>query len=122
MIKIALYLRSFLPCQLKRSLDPLDGSTVLDSKQWTNPNWKFDENGVMPRGKGNNSVKAYGDAQIHLEFRFEPSDNPEWTGQLYGNSGIFLMSGYEMQVVNSYQNPTFADGTCGSIYGQTLPS
>ena len=106
----------------KYSLDPLTGSTVLNSKQWTNPNWKFDENGVMPRGKGNNSTrKAYGDAQIHLEFRFEPSDNPEWTGQLYGNSGIFLMSGYEMQVVNSYQNPTFADGTCGSIYGQHPP-
>ena len=31
------------------------------------------------------------------------------------------MSGYEMQVVNSYQNPTFADGTCGSIYGQHPP-
>jgi hypothetical protein len=106
----------------KCSLDPLTGSTVLDSKQWTNPNWKFDENGVMPRGKGNNSThKAYGDAQIHLEFRFELSDNPDWKGQLYGNSGIFLMSGYEMQVVNSYQNPTFADGTCGSIYGQHPP-
>jgi hypothetical protein len=31
------------------------------------------------------------------------------------------MSGYEMQVVNSYQNPTFADGTCGAIYGQHPP-
>ena len=97
-------------------------ATQLDSTQWTNPNWVLDKNGVMPRGKGNNStVKAYGDARIHLEFRFDQSDNPDWKGQLYGNSGIFLMSGYEMQVVNSFQNPTFADGTCGSIYGQHPP-
>ena len=105
----------------KCSLDPLAGSTVLNSKQWTNLNWKFDDNGVMPEKGNNSTLKSYGDAQIHLEFRFEPSDNPEWKGQLYGNSGIFLMSGYEMQVVNSYQNPTFADGTCGSIYGQHPP-
>jgi hypothetical protein len=97
-------------------------ATALNASQWTNPNWVFDKNGVMPRGKGNNStVKAYGDARIHLEFRFDPSDNPDWKGQLYGNSGIFLMSGYEIQVVNSFQNPTFADGTCGSIYGQHPP-
>ncbi len=97
-------------------------ATVLDASQWTNADWKFDDTGVMPRGKGNNLTKqSYGDARIHLEFRFEPSDNPEWKGQLYGNSGIFLMSGYELQVVNSFQNPTFADGTCGSIYGQHPP-
>ena len=95
---------------------------VLDASQWTNADWKFDDTGVMPRGKGNNLTKqSFGDARIHLEFRFEPSDNPEWKGQLYGNSGIFLMSGYELQVVNSFQNPTFADGACGSIYGQHPP-
>ena len=59
--------------------------------------------------------------RIHLEFCFDPSDDLNWTGQLYGNSGVFLMSGYELQVVNSYQNPTFADGHCGSIYGQQPP-
>jgi hypothetical protein len=97
-------------------------ATVLDAKQWTNPNWKFDQQGVLSRDKGNNSTKtAYGNARIHLEFRFEPSTDPAWTGQLYGNSGVFLMSGYELQVVNSHQNPTFADGTCGSIYGQHPP-
>ncbi|MDA7915967.1 DUF1080 domain-containing protein [Verrucomicrobia bacterium] len=97
-------------------------ATVLDAGQWSNPNWKIDKQGVMSRGKGKNSTKeAYGNARIHLEFRFEPSDDPEWTGQLYGNSGVFLMSGYELQVVNSYENPTFADGTCGSIYGQHPP-
>ena len=57
---------------------------------FSNADWKFDDTGVMPRGKGNNLTKqSFGDARIHLEFRFEPSDNPEWKGQLYGNSGIF---------------------------------
>lgn len=97
-------------------------ATVLDASQWSNPNWKFDADGVVPRSKGNNSTKeSYGTARIHLEFRFDPSDDPQWQGQLYGNSGVFLMSGYELQVVNSYQNPAVADGTCGSIYGQQPP-
>ena len=101
---------------------PPAGATVLDASQWSNPEWKFDTDGVMPRSKGNNAtVESYGSARIHLEFRFDPSDDPEWTGQLYGNSGVFLMSGYEMQVVNTYQNTTFADGHCGAIYGQHPP-
>ncbi len=97
-------------------------ATVLDASQWTNANWVVDDQGVMPRGKGNNSTKQeYGNARIHLEFRFDPSDDPDWAAQLYGNTGVFLMSGYELQVVNSYQNPTFADGHCASIYGQHPP-
>ena len=107
----------------KECIIPVPGkATVLDADQWTNPNWKINQQGVMSRGKGKNSTKtAYGNARIHLEFRFEPSDDPNWRGQLYGNSGVFLMSGYELQIVNSYENPTFADGTCGSIYGQHPP-
>ena len=97
-------------------------ATILNASQWTNPNWKFNQDGVMARAKGNNLTKqAYGDSRIHLEFRFDLSDNPDWTGQLYGNSGVFLMSGYELQIVNSFQNPTFADGMCGAIYGQHPP-
>ena len=106
----------------KCSLPAPKNATVLDATQWTNADWQFDKKGVMPRSKRSNLTKqSYGDARIHLEFRLDPSDNSEWKGQLYGNSGIFLMSGYELQVVNSFQNPTFADGTCGSIYGQHPP-
>ncbi len=103
-------------------LPPPEQATVLDAAQWTNQDWKFDAQGVMSRGKGYNQTKeAYGNARIHLEFRFKPNDEPAWQGQLYGNSGIFLMSGYELQVLNSYQNPTFADGYCGAVYGQQPP-
>lgn len=104
------------------SLPAPETATVLDASQWTNPAWVIDEQGVMPRGKGNNATKeAYGNMRLHLEFRFDPSDDPAWRGQLYGNSGLFLMSGYELQMVNSFENPTFADGHCGAIYGQHPP-
>ncbi len=99
-----------------------EGATPLDAACWDNPGWSIDEQGVMRRGEGHNATnEAYGSARIHVEFRFEPHDDPEWTAQLYGNSGVFLMSGYELQVVNSWQNPSFADGHCGAIYGQHPP-
>ena len=107
-------------CQVARPSNAL----VLDASQWSNPNWKFDEQAVMPRGKGHNPTKKeFGDARIHLEFRFDPATKEEYEGksQLYGNSGIFLMSAYELQVVNSFQNDTFADGFCGAVYGQHPP-
>ena len=97
---------------------------ALDANQWTNPNWKFDKDGAMPRGQGHNPTKKeFGDARIHLEFRFDPATESEYEGksQLYGNSGIFLMSAYELQVLNSFQNDTFADGSCGAVYGQHPP-
>ena len=97
---------------------------VLDAKQWSNPNWKFDKDGAMPRGQGHNPTKQeFGDARIHLEFRFDPATESEYESksQLYGNSGIFLMSAYELQVLNSFQNNTFADGSCGAVYGQHPP-
>ena len=99
-------------------------AVVLDKDQWSNPNWKFDEQGVMPRGKGHNPTKEeFGNAQIHLEFRFDPAKKEQYEGkaQLYGNSGVFLMSAYELQVLNSFQNDTFADGSCGAVYGQHPP-
>jgi hypothetical protein len=107
-------------CQVEIPVNAL----VLDADQWTNPNWKFDKDGAMPRGQGHNPTKnEFGNAQIHLEFRFDPATESEYEGksQLYGNSGIFLMSAYELQVLNSFQNDTFADGSCGSVYGQHPP-
>ena len=54
----------------------------LDVDQWTNPNWKFNDLGVMPRGQGHNPTKQeFGDAQIHLEFRFDPASESEYEGK-----------------------------------------
>jgi hypothetical protein len=65
------------------------------------------------------SRRKFGSFQLHLEFR-EPTP-PEGEGQERGNSGVFLMSHYEIQLLDSYDNVTYADGQAGAVYGQTPP-
>jgi hypothetical protein len=71
-------------------------------------------------GTGNIHTKqGFGDCQLHLEWR-EPSV-VHGDGQSRGNSGVMLMSLFEVQVLDSWQNPTYADGAVGGIYGQYPP-
>ena len=65
------------------------------------------------------SKEKFRAAQIHLEFNI-PS-MPDQHGQLRGNSGVFLQGLYEIQVLDSYNNPTYANGSCGALYGQYAP-
>lgn len=65
------------------------------------------------------SRQAFGDMQLHIEWQVPELEGK--TGQQYGNSGIFLMGLYELQVLNSYENPTYANGQAGSIYKQHVP-
>ncbi len=65
------------------------------------------------------SKQGFGDCQLHIEFA-APTP-PEGHSQGRGNSGVFLMSTYEVQVLDSYQNHTYADGQCAAIYGQHPP-
>ena len=75
---------------------------------------------VCKTGEGHMVSKdKFHDAQIHVEFRI-PS-MPDQHGQLRGNSGIVLHGIYEVQILDSYQNPTYADGSCGSYYGHNAP-
>lgn len=65
------------------------------------------------------SKQSFGDVQLHLEFR---SPNPPTkSSQDRGNSGIWFMQRYEVQILDSYQNPTYADGTAGAVYGWKPP-
>ena len=74
---------------------------------------------VIP-GTGNIQTREhFGDVQLHLEFRCPPEIKGE--GQGRGNSGVFLMGLYEIQVLDNYNNPTYADGTVGGLYGQRPP-
>ncbi len=85
------------------------------------PDWTID-NGelVVPKDKGAiASKKSFGDMQLHVEW-FVPVLEGK-TGQAYGNSGIFLMGLYEIQVLNSYENETYSNGQAGSIYKQHSP-
>ena len=63
--------------------------------------------------------QAFGDAQLHIEFR-TPTP-PKGDSQERGNSGVFLMGLYEVQVLDSYHNITYADGHAAAIYGQYPP-
>jgi hypothetical protein len=65
------------------------------------------------------SVRRFGDVQLHLEWQ-APAP-PKGEGQDRGNSGVFLMGLYEVQVLDSYQNDTYPDGQAGAIYGQSPP-
>lgn len=74
---------------------------------------------VVP-GTGNiRTRRSFGDGQWHLEFATPAEVRGESQGR--GNSGVFLMGLYEIQVLDSYENPTYADGSAGAIYGQKPP-
>ncbi len=74
---------------------------------------------VQPGSGPIETKKKFGDAQLHIEW-LSPVD-PGKSGQYYSNSGIFFMGLYEIQVLNSYENETYANGQAGSIYKQTIP-
>jgi hypothetical protein len=85
------------------------------------PAWKV-ENGYMEvvhNGGDLFTKEKFGDIQLHLEWA-APAE-VDGTSQWRGNSGILLMGYYEMQVLDSYNNPTYADGQAGAIYGQWPP-
>jgi len=65
------------------------------------------------------SKAQFGDIQLHVEWR--SPKKVEGEGQRRGNSGIFLPGRYEVQILDSYQNPTYVNGQCASIYKQQPP-
>jgi hypothetical protein len=83
--------------------------------------WKVRE-GYLEVVAGSGSIetrRGFGDVQLHVEW-MAPFP-PEGEGQDRGNSGVYLMSTYEVQVLDSYQNDTYPDGQAGSVYGQYPP-
>jgi hypothetical protein len=65
------------------------------------------------------TVRSFSDCQLHLEWATPAV--PKGEGQERGNSGVFLMGHYEVQVLDSYRNRTYADGQAAAIYGQFPP-
>jgi hypothetical protein len=74
---------------------------------------------VSPGSGSLYSARPFADVQLHIEWA-TPAP-PRGEGQGRGNSGVFLMSRYEIQVLDSYQNDTYADGQAGALYGQRPP-
>ena len=65
------------------------------------------------------TLQGFGDCQLHVEF-VTPTP-PHGDSQGRGNSGVFLMGVYEVQVLDSYDNITYADGQCSAVYGEYPP-
>jgi hypothetical protein len=74
---------------------------------------------VVPKTGNIASVQTFGDVQLHVEWRTPMPAKGD--GQERGNSGIFFMGLYELQVLDSFDNKTYPDGQAGAIYGQFPP-
>lgn len=78
--------------------------------------------GVMQTAAGKGSIEtkeSFGDIQLHVEFA-TPSE-VKGDGQGRGNSGVYLAGMFEIQVLDSYNNPTYPDGQAAAMYGQFPP-
>jgi hypothetical protein len=81
---------------------------------------------TVSKGQGNIETKrTFKNYQLHIEWKIP--ENITCTGQARGNSGVFLAStgpgdaGYELQVLDSYNNKTYVNGQAASIYKQAIP-
>ncbi len=118
--------------QDKAGTAPSDAVVLFDGKDishWQSsdkgqnvaPKWKV-EAGYMVADNGAGSIftkESFGDIQLHIEWSapMPASGN----GQGRGNSGVIIMRNYEVQVLDSYDNVTYADGQAGAVYGQHPP-
>lgn len=111
---------------------PADATVLFDGQglsQWAqsrngqlvDAEWPV-RDGYFETGAGSGSIvtrESFGDVQLHLEFA-TPSE-VEGFSQGRGNSGVILMGRYEIQVLDSYNNVTYADGQAASVYGEYPP-
>jgi hypothetical protein len=83
--------------------------------------WKIQDGymEVVPKSGILRTKEKFGDFQLHLEFATPAK--VEGSSQGRGNNGVNIWGKYEIQVLDSYNNPTYADGQAGAIYGQTPP-
>jgi hypothetical protein len=120
------------------SAPPSDAIVLFDGKsldQWVNTSDKAPANwtvagGIMTVSKGRGATnietkRSFHNYQLHIEWRIPA--NVTGTDQNRGNSGVFLAStgrgdaGYELQIMDSYNNRTYSNGQAGSIYKQGIP-
>jgi hypothetical protein len=108
----------------KNAIRLFDGK---DASAWTMRNgggeckWIID-NGELQVNVGTGDIltkRKFKDYQLHVEFKIPLM--PEAHSQGRGNSGVYNHGLYEIQVLDSFNNDTYAKGGCGAIYGQKDP-
>jgi 3-keto-disaccharide hydrolase len=107
---------------------PSDAIVLFDGKdlaQWKSASggeakWEVKDGYVQVNGTGNIMTKEeFGPVQLHVEWATPAEVKGE--GQGRGNSGVYLQGRYEVQVLDSYRNPTYFNGQAGAIYGISAP-
>lgn len=107
---------------------PSDAIVLFDGKDlshWKGSSggeakWKVEDGVATVNGTGEIlTQEEFGDVQLHVEWA-APSE-VKGNGQERGNSGIYLQGRYEIQVLDSYQNPTYFNGQAGAFYGNAAP-
>ena len=101
---------------------PSDAIVLFDGKDlnhWQPSKWHI-ENDELVVTEGNlESKQSFGDCQLHLEW--QAPDPPRGPQMNRGNSGVFFMKRYEVQVSDSYTEKIYPDGSAAAIYGETPP-
>jgi hypothetical protein len=102
---------------------PSDAIVLFDGKDMSafrqGDDWHVRDGYVVADKHDIDTKQAFGDCQLHVEWA-EP-EKVVGSGQGRGNSGVFMMSNYEIQVLDSYDNDTYYDGQCAGIYKQHPP-
>ncbi len=112
---------------------PSDAVVLFDGTEASLANWESDKTPdeptkwivkdgslqCMPGSGYIRSKETFGDCQLHVEWA--APEKVQGNSQGRGNSGVFLMGQTEIQVLDNFQNPTYADGAAGSVYGVNPP-
>jgi len=113
--------------ELEQGAKPPSGARILfdgsNLDAWDVPQpWVIQQSvlQVRPVNTSLSSKDSFGSCHLHLEWR-TPTESAKKSGQDKGNSGVFLMSIYEIQVLDTYENKTYADGMAASLYGVKPP-
>lgn len=111
----------------KQGAPPSDAIVLFDGTNldaWTSggeaAKWAVEGGAMTVNGSGAIQTRQeFGDIQLHLEWASPAEVKGDSQGR--GNSGVFLMGRYEVQILDSYENRSYADGQAGSMYGQRPP-
>ena len=113
--------------ELEQEAKPPSGAQVLfdgsNLDAWNPPQPWILDNGILqvrPVNPSLASKQSFGSCRLHLEWKTPPG-NSKKTGQDRGNSGVFLMSNYEIQILDTHENKTHADGMAAALYGVKPP-
>ena len=103
---------------------PSDAIVLFDGKDMSafegGDRWKIIDGEAAASGGGIRTKQSFGDCQLHLEFA--TPEEVKGSGQGRGNSGVYMMGKYEVQILDSFENTTYFDGQCGAVYKQQPPT